>query len=37
LLAYDPEERISAEQALRHEYFRDLLEADRQKEFQSSL
>jgi len=37
LLAYDPEERITADQALKHEYFKDLLEADRQKEFQSSL
>ena len=28
LLVYDPEERITAQSALRHEYFRDLYEAD---------
>ena len=37
MLAYDPDDRISATQSLRHEYFRDLFEAERMKEFQSSL
>eukprot|EP01016_Furgasonia_blochmanni_P048990 TRINITY_DN7383_c0_g1_i2.p1 TRINITY_DN7383_c0_g1~~TRINITY_DN7383_c0_g1_i2.p1 ORF type:complete len:387 (-),score=57.90 TRINITY_DN7383_c0_g1_i2:195-1355(-) len=37
LLTYDPEERITASQALRHEYFRDLWELDMVKDFQSSL
>jgi len=37
LLAYDPEERITAEQALKHEYFKELWEAEKQKEFQNSL
>ncbi|CAD8192598.1 unnamed protein product [Paramecium octaurelia] len=30
LLIYDPEERINAQQALKHEYFRELFEADPQ-------
>ena len=37
LLIYDSEERITASQALRHEYFRDLWEIDRNRDFQSSL
>jgi len=37
MLIYDPEERIAAEDILQHEYFRDLFEADRQKEFQTTL
>lgn len=37
MLIYDPEKRITAEQVLHHEYFRDLLIADRQKEFQTTL
>jgi len=37
MLIYDPEKRITAEQILHHEYFRDLLIADRQKEFQTTL
>ena len=28
LLVYDPEERITAQTALKHEYFRELYEAD---------
>ena len=37
LLTYDPEERITASQALRHEYFRDLWEMDQIKDFQGSM
>ncbi|CAD8095806.1 unnamed protein product [Paramecium primaurelia] len=37
LLTYDPEERINAQQALKHEYFRELYEADTQKSFQHTL
>jgi len=37
MLIYDPEERISAEEILQHEYFYSLYEADKQKEFQSTL
>ncbi|CAD8179014.1 unnamed protein product [Paramecium octaurelia] len=38
LLVYDPEERITAQTALRHEYFRELYEADAtQKSFQHTL
>jgi len=37
ILTYDPEERITADQILRHDYFKELWEFDRQKEFQSSL
>ena len=37
LLIYDPEKRITAEQALQHDYFRDLVEAERQREFQSTM
>jgi len=37
LLIYDPEKRITAEQALQHDYFRDLVEAERQREFQSTI
>ena len=37
ILTYDPEERISAEEILQHEYFYDLYEADKQKEFQTTL
>lgn len=32
LLAYDPEERMSARQALRHPYFRELRHADKKRE-----
>ena len=37
MLIYDSEERITASQALKHEFFRDLWEQDRNREFQSSL
>jgi len=37
LLAYDPEKRITAENVLRHEYFRELVEAERHSEFQTTL
>jgi len=37
LLKYDPDERISAENALKHIYFRDLWEMDVQKELSTSL
>lgn len=37
LLRYNPDERISAENALRHSYFRDLWENDLQRELNSSL
>jgi len=37
LLTYDSEKRISADQILQHEYFRDVLETDRQRDFQSTL
>lgn len=37
LLAYDADERITAAQALRHEYFREYWESDRHRDFQSSL
>jgi len=36
-LAYDPEKRITSEQILQHEYFRELVEAERQKDYQSTL
>jgi renal tumor antigen len=37
LLVYDPEERITASSALRHEYFKELFEAETQKTFQNTL
>lgn len=37
LLKYNPEERITASEALGHSYFRDLLESEVQKELSSSL
>jgi len=37
LLTYDPERRITAEQVLKHEYFRELVEAERHTEFQTTL
>jgi len=37
LLAYDPEKRITSEQALQHEYFREMVETERQRDFQSTL
>lgn len=37
LLKYNPEERITAEEALRHPYFRELNENEVQKELSSSL
>lgn len=37
LLIYDPEKRMTASQALKHEYFRELVFAEQQKEFQSTL
>ena len=33
LLVYDPEERITSANALKHEYFRELFESDLQKSF----
>jgi renal tumor antigen len=36
LLAYDSEERISADQILQHEYFREMSDTDRNKDFQST-
>ena len=36
-LIYDPEKRITAEQILHHRYFRDLMEAERHKEFQTTM
>ena len=37
MLIYDPEQRITASEALRHEYFRDLKEIDSLKQFQKTL
>jgi len=37
LLIYDPEKRITSEQVLQHEYFRDMVEMEKQREFQSTL
>jgi len=37
MLIYDPNERITASQALRHEYFRDLKEIEALKQFQKTL
>jgi len=37
LLIYDPEKRISSDQILQHEYFRDMVEMEKQREFQSTL
>ena len=37
MLIYDPQERITAGEALRHEYFRDLKEIDSLKQFQKTL
>jgi len=37
LLTYDPEERMTAEQALRSEYFRECYEAEKTRDFHSSL
>jgi len=37
LLTYDPERRITADQVLKHEYFRELAEAERHAEFQTTL
>jgi len=37
MLAYDPEKRITAEQVLQHDYFKDLVDAERQKEFHATL
>ena len=37
LLTYDPEKRITASHALKHEFFRDLYEIDQMKDFQNSL
>jgi len=37
MLTYDSEKRITAEQVLQHEYFKEVLETDRQKDFQSTL
>jgi len=36
-LAYDPEKRITSTQVLQHEYFKDLVAADKLKESQASL
>ncbi|XP_022090583.1 MAPK/MAK/MRK overlapping kinase-like isoform X2 [Acanthaster planci] len=36
LCTYDPDERISAKQALRHPYFKDLREADKRKHQQAT-
>ena len=37
MLVYDPEERITAYQALRHEFFKEYFEKDQMKEFRNSL
>jgi renal tumor antigen len=37
MLTYDPEKRISSDQVLSHEYFRELLMAERMSEFQTTL
>jgi len=37
LLTYDPEKRITADLVLKHEYFRELVEAERHTEFQTTL
>jgi len=37
LLTYDPEKRITADQVLQHDYFRELVEAERQKDFHSTI
>jgi renal tumor antigen len=37
LLAYEPHKRISAGEALRHEYFHEILEKEMEKEFEKSL
>ena len=37
LLIYDSEERITANQALRHECFREFWEIEKNREFQNSL
>lgn len=37
LLAYEPHKRISAGEALRHEYFSEILEKEMEREFEKSL
>jgi len=37
LLTYDPEERINAEDSLKHPWFRDLYEMEQIKEFHNTL
>ena len=37
MLTYDPDKRISASDALRHSYFRDLWEQEQAKDYDSSL
>jgi len=37
LLIYDPEKRITSEQVLQHEYFREMVEMEKQREFSNTL
>ena len=37
LLSYNPDDRITASEALRHEYFRDFWEIDQVKEHERSM
>ena len=37
MLTYEPHKRISAGEALRHEYFHEILEREMEREFEKSL
>jgi len=37
ILTYDPEKRISADQVLQHDYFREIVYSERQKELRTTL
>lgn len=37
MLTYDPEHRISAEGILNHDYFKDVYEAERKRDFHSTM
>jgi len=37
MLIYDPEKRITADQVLQHEYFRELVDQERQSDFYNTL